>query len=130
MTTIFGFTVASIKKREEIREFEGKRIKIQWGEFSSILSNLVKQLELVLPFCANENQRKMHELYIESYRTGPMEAHKDSQRQWIADKEPNVESNQGWIDDLYRPGEHSRLLRGVCGDSGQGAKQDVQATGG
>ena len=27
-------TVASIEKREEFREFEGKRIKIQWGEFS------------------------------------------------------------------------------------------------
>jgi len=27
-------TVASIEKREEIREFEGKRIKIEWGEFS------------------------------------------------------------------------------------------------
>jgi len=27
-------TVASIEKREEIREFEGKRIKIQWGELS------------------------------------------------------------------------------------------------
>jgi len=56
-----------------------------------------------LPFCANENQRKMHELYIESYRTGSMEAHKDSQRQWIEDKGPNGESNQGWIETYIDP---------------------------
>jgi len=32
-----------------------------------------------------------------------MEAHKDSQRQWIADKGPNVESNQGWIETYIDP---------------------------
>lgn len=30
-------TVASIEKKEEEREFEGKKIKIEWGEFSFTL---------------------------------------------------------------------------------------------
>lgn len=41
--------------------------------------------------------------YIESYTTGSIEAHKQSQRKWIADKGPVVESCQGWIETYIDP---------------------------
>jgi len=45
----------------------------------------------------------MIEKYIEHYETGNVEAHKDSQRYWIKDKNPTVESCQGWIETYLDP---------------------------
>lgn len=60
-------------------------------------------LEKVLEYCANENQVKMIKNYIDHYKTGNIETHKDSQRNWIADKGPVVESNMGWIETYIDP---------------------------
>lgn len=45
----------------------------------------------------------MVEKYIESYQTGSIPAHKDSQKSWILDKGLVVESNQGWIETYIDP---------------------------
>jgi len=45
----------------------------------------------------------MIEKYIEHYQTGSIDTHKDSQRAWIADKKPAVESNMGWIETYIDP---------------------------
>jgi dipeptidyl-peptidase-3 len=90
---VITITVGSIIEKEESHEFEGRNFKVKYGEFKPFLERLVAQLEQALPFCANDTQKKMHELYIESYKTGSINTHKDSQRAWIADKGPIVESN-------------------------------------
>ena len=45
----------------------------------------------------------MLQKYIEHYATGDIEVHKDSQRAWIADKKPVVETNMGWIETYIDP---------------------------
>jgi len=60
-------------------------------------------LTKALPYVANETQKLMLEKYIESYATGSIPAHKDSQRAWIKDKGPVVETNQGWIETYIEP---------------------------
>jgi len=45
----------------------------------------------------------MINLYIHHFLTGSMEDHKDSQRAWIKDKSPAVESNIGWIEHYVDP---------------------------
>jgi len=45
----------------------------------------------------------MVQKYIEHYENGSIETHKDSQRKWIADKGPVVESNMGWIETYLDP---------------------------
>lgn len=41
--------------------------------------------------------------YVEHFRTGDMDAHRDSQRHWVKDKGPVVESNIGWIETYIDP---------------------------
>lgn len=48
-------SIASIEKKQEKREFEGKTVHVEWGEFAFYLQNLVKNLERALPFAANDN---------------------------------------------------------------------------
>ena len=45
----------------------------------------------------------MHELYIEHFKNGSIDTHKESQRAWIKDKKPVVESNIGWIETYIDP---------------------------
>lgn len=45
----------------------------------------------------------MLQKYIEHYNSGNIETHKDSQRAWIADKKPVVETNMGWIETYIDP---------------------------
>jgi len=58
-------------------------------------------------YAANETQRRMLDYYIESFKKGDIEAHKNSQRQWVKDKGPVVETNIGYIESYVDP-ENSR----------------------
>jgi dipeptidyl-peptidase-3 len=60
-------------------------------------------LQKAIPYAANEHQKHMLEHYIEHYKTGSIESHKESQRKWIKDKGPVVESNMGWIETYIDP---------------------------
>jgi dipeptidyl-peptidase-3 len=45
----------------------------------------------------------MVEKYIEHFDSGDITTHKDSQRYWVQDKGPVVESNIGWIETYVDP---------------------------
>ena len=89
----FEVTVGSIDESSTAYEFKGKKITVIYGEYKPMLEELTYWLEKALPYCANENQKKMVECYLKSYKTGSIDEHKDSQRHWIKDKGPVVECN-------------------------------------
>ena len=84
-------------------EFEGKTFDVQFGEFGTYLEETNAYLQQALPYVANDTQKRMLEKYIEHYQTGSIPTHKDSQRAWIADKGPVVETNMGWIETYIDP---------------------------
>lgn len=76
---------------------------MQFGEFKEYLKEVNYYLTRALQYVANDNQREMISNYIKHYETGSIEVHKDSQRNWIRDKGPVVETNMGWIETYIDP---------------------------
>eukprot|EP00347_Sterkiella_histriomuscorum_P003337 403364678 len=99
----FEITVGSIEESVKEVEFKGVHFRVRHGEFSQYLRPVVEYLEHAKTYAANDNQRQMVELYIQHFKTGDIDTHKDSQRAWIKDKGPVVESNLGWIEVYIDP---------------------------
>jgi dipeptidyl-peptidase-3 len=65
-----------------------------------------------IEYCADDNQREMMKYYVEHFKTGNIETHKESQRKWIADKGPVVESCMGWIETYVDPTNQRAYFEG------------------
>lgn len=63
----------------------------------------VEALEQAWNHTANNKQAKMLKAYIEHFKTGDVDLHKDSQRHWIKDEGPVVETNIGFIETYLDP---------------------------
>lgn len=84
-------------------EFEGKLIKITGGDFDIFMKRIVDNLAQALPYCANSTQSQMVLHYIQHFTTGEINEHKNSQRSWIQDKGPVIETNIGFIETYVDP---------------------------
>lgn len=96
-------TVGSVEKSEKEFQFKDKKLKLVYGEFSQYLKEVVYYLEKAKEYAANDTQKEMIEHYITHFKTGSVDRHKDSQRKWIKDKGPVVETNMGWIETYIDP---------------------------
>jgi len=88
-------TVGSVSKeltRKEV-EFKGVKFDINYGEFGPYLEEVNHYLADAQKYSANETQVNMIKKYIESFDTGSIDSHKDSQRHWVKDLGPAVETN-------------------------------------
>lgn len=83
--------------------YKGAYIHIVAGDYNQRLADVVQHLEDALPYCANENQVKMIESYIKSFRDGSIDDHKEASRHWVCDKNPAVESYIGFIESYRDP---------------------------
>lgn len=84
-------------------EYKGRTIKITNGDYSIFMRRVVENLTRTLPYCANQNQLSMVINYIKHFLNGDINLHKDSQRDWIKDKGPVVETNIGFIETYADP---------------------------
>ncbi|CAN6667978.1 hypothetical protein TRVA0_040S00254 [Trichomonascus vanleenenianus] len=82
---------------------DGRVVRIEYGDHTKEFVEIVKELEQARKYAANDIQKSMLDSYIESFKTGSMEAHKESQRQWVKDIGPKVENNIGFIETYRDP---------------------------
>lgn len=80
---------------------DGCELHIKLGDHSNEMATTVTEIRQAKNYTANENQNKMLDAYIESFQTGSIQAHRESQKWWIKDVSPSVESNLGFIE-CYR----------------------------
>jgi dipeptidyl-peptidase-3 len=67
-------------KPMETNTYQGKVVQIAYGDYAEVMKQISTEMEAAIPYSANENQRKMLEKYLQSFRSGSIDAHKDSQR--------------------------------------------------
>jgi len=85
-------------KPEEFKVDDSRTVRVVYGDYAKELKGIADALTKAIPYAANEHQRKMLEHYVAHFKGGDVNEHKDSQRQWIKDIGPSVESNIGFIE--------------------------------
>ncbi|KAI9339804.1 peptidase family M49-domain-containing protein [Zopfochytrium polystomum] len=91
------------QKETEFTMEDGTIVTLEYGDFSALMRKAALAIRRAMFCCANETQRKMVEAYAMSWETGEMELHKESQRLWIKDVGPVVESNVGFVETYKDP---------------------------
>ncbi|KAL5533047.1 hypothetical protein ACEPAF_4823 [Sanghuangporus sanghuang] len=78
-------------------------LEVRYGDFTTALQKSVNNLKEAKKYAANEHQEEMLDGYIESFKTGSIEAHKAASRSWVKDVGPVVESYIGFIETYVDP---------------------------
>jgi dipeptidyl-peptidase-3 len=82
---------------------DGKKVKLVFGDYSKEMDTIAHHIEEAKKYAANNNEREMMEEYSKSFRTGSLQAFKRSQKAWVLDKGPQVESDIGFIETYRDP---------------------------
>lgn len=84
-------------------KLEGKKVTLVFGDYLNQMAAVALEIKKAQKVALNGTEDKMLEEYAKSFGAGSMNAHVDSQRYWIKDKKPMVESNIGFIETYRDP---------------------------
>ncbi|KAK9432371.1 peptidase family M49-domain-containing protein [Lipomyces doorenjongii] len=82
---------------------ESATVAIKFGDHAREMGLIAESLAKAGEFSANGTQKAMVDAYVQSFQQGSMQAHKASQRQWVKDIGPTVETNIGFIETYRDP---------------------------
>jgi dipeptidyl-peptidase-3 len=90
-------------KDSEWKLDDGKKVKLVFGDYSREMETIAHHIGEAKKYAANANEREMMEEYSKSFHTGSLQAFKRSQKAWVLDKGPQVESDIGFIETYRDP---------------------------
>ncbi|KAI9596911.1 peptidase family M49-domain-containing protein [Syncephalis fuscata] len=101
----FTLRIASAEhdREPERHTFQDRTILLVKGDYHPQMAAIAAELKQAIPYAANDNQRRMLEHYVAHFTTGSIDEHKASQREWIRDIGPVVESNIGFVESYRDP---------------------------
>jgi dipeptidyl-peptidase III len=118
-TTIYEVLQASSEIRTTSSSFpmpEGQGIvQFHNGDHSAELNKICEHLERAVPYAADDLQRQILKEYIESFHTGDREVYRQSQRSWVKDKLPQVETAMGFIETYRDPSGNRAQFEAIVG---------------
>lgn len=82
---------------------EGRSLELKYGDHVEEMAKIALHMKKARLHVANDTQRQMIGEYVKSFETGSLSAFKESQRYWVQDLEPMVESNIGFIETYRDP---------------------------
>jgi len=110
----YQILVCSCKSGGKVYEYKGVKFGVLYGDFNEFMVKVVHNLKECAKYVANDTQKEMFKHYIDHFETGNVESHKKSQRAWIKDKSPEIETNIGfnehYLDPLKFRGEFIGLV--------------------
>ena len=80
-----------------------KTVMVTSGDFHGIMAKVTDNIAQAKHYTASDNQRQMLVNYEEHFRYGDINMHKESQRNWIRDVGPVVETCIGYIETYLDP---------------------------
>lgn len=102
----FKLVVAAAQEEFEEKSHaldNGSKITISFTDFQQPLKKVAQAIHDAIPYTANETQKNMLESYHTTFRNGSMQAYVDSQRYWLQDLNPRVETNIGFVETYRDP---------------------------
>lgn len=81
----------------------GSKVYLTYGDHAVEMSKAAEACRNASKYAANGTEKSMMAEYAKSFDTGSYEAMKQSQRHWIRDKGPVVESNIGFVETYRDP---------------------------
>ena len=84
-------------------KLEGKKLRLVFGDYIEEMAKIALHIKKAGLQPANETQKKMMDEYAKSFGTGSLNAFKESQKLWVKDISPVVESNIGFIESYRDP---------------------------
>ncbi|KAF7713068.1 Dipeptidyl-peptidase 3 [Penicillium ucsense] len=82
---------------------KGKTLRLVFGDYQEQMAKIAHNIKLAEKNAANENQKKMLDAYALSFGAGSIEAFKESQRVWVKDQKPALETNLGFVETYRDP---------------------------
>lgn len=83
--------------------FNGRAIAMYFGDFKEEMARVVAELRQARAYAENETEVRMLDHYIEHFLRGDVNEHKASQKEWVKDVGPTVETNIGFIESYRDP---------------------------
>lgn len=97
---------------------KGKKLRLVYGDHREEMAKIAHLLKLASLNAANDTQKLMMEAYAYSFGSGSIESFKESQRIWVKDQKPALETNLGFVETYRDPhgvrGEWEGFVALVC----------------
>jgi dipeptidyl-peptidase-3 len=78
-------------------------VRVVQGDHARELSKVCFELEQARNYAANDRQIQVLDDYIKSFRTGSLQAFRESQKAWVTDRSPTVENMIGFVEPYRDP---------------------------
>ncbi|KAL2703921.1 hypothetical protein AAEP93_004992 [Penicillium crustosum] len=84
-------------------DLKGKTLRLVFGDYQEEMAKIAHSIKQAGLAAANDNQKKMLDSYALSFGSGSIEAFKESQRIWVKDQKPVLETNLGFVETYRDP---------------------------